>query len=112
MYKPLLPRREKVPSVLATQSNFSQSPIVARLQVIACTPFSEETYLPMLCRATLPPPASTTVNCSHACAVGRLQVIACTPFSPLTNWLLLPRMVIVAPIGALPGVFTILYTLT
>src|SRR3569833_731477 len=99
---PLLPCSVMVPSALVPQVNFSQSPAVVRLQVIACVPFSLDTNLPWLFSSILPPPPSTTRNCSQACAVGRIQIIACVPFSPLTYSLLKTFSVMDWPIGAPP----------
>src|SRR5438094_115077 len=91
-----------VPSAFTIQVNCSQPPMVALLQVIGFTPFSLETYLPILCKPILPPPASTTRNCSQPWAVGRLQFMACVPFSLLTYRALNPFNVMVWPIGAPP----------
>src|SRR6185312_1637308 len=89
-----------VPSALTPHLNTSHAPTLVRLHVIACAPFSDDTYLPMLCRATLPFPSSTTKNCSHVPAVARVQVMAVVPFSPLTYLPLNPLSVMVCPTGA------------
>src|SRR5882757_375035 len=102
--KPLLPRRVTLPSAVVIQSNFSQSPAVARLQVMAMVPFSDDTNLALLRREILPPPASITVKCSVSPAVVRVQVMAVVPFSPLTKALLKPLSDITVPKGGLPPV--------
>src|SRR5689334_13755136 len=65
--------------------NDSHPCAVARLQVMACVPFSLLTYFPLLpCSEIVPSALLIQVNVSQPWKVALLQVMACVPFSLLT----------------------------
>src|SRR5438105_1738297 len=75
--------------------------MVGRLQFIACVPFSELTYSPLLPRSEIVPSAFISQsNCSQPCAVARVQVIACVPFSDDTYLPMLCRVTFPLPASA------------